>query len=535
MIRRFLLVSALSFLVMAKFGINSAYAVSYPDWEGYAPMYNVQDVVEFKGNIYGAAPAGLFRYNPETLQYTLYYKNHGLETGNVQCLGVSPSYLYIGFVSGGLWRFDPQNAQFDPILFPEYEPNKISVQYIYAKNDSVLYVGHSNGVDILNLGTGELRTIKQFGNIPLGTAVKEIKVINNKIWVCTENGLAVADENNPNIDDKSSWKTYTYNSGGFTSIMNIKELSGETIYLGTIKYGLIAFNEGNGAFQSTGIPGSIYKISEGLGTYLAVGSRGLYIKIGLLWYQKDNTKFISLFSNGEKAWLGTEDDGIKCYADTGFVEIEPVPGPRSGKFTKIQITDANVVWASTSIGEGIDLLHRLQNDIWTTYGQSDGFKRTPNAVALDNNENVWLSDWGNVKSGVFVIQDNGTPEKTDDKVIPLDPDHTIIKDTINIGYCACSDITRDKHGNIWVANLQLNQPDAEEPNSHNLEPIPSSGAVVFDGYPFTKYEHYSPLDGDIPTAKIYKICADDDGWVWLGTVTKGIMALYIGDDPFDKS
>jgi hypothetical protein len=544
MIRRFLLVSVVIFIGLLNSGKNSVNAVSYPDWEGYPPMFDIQDVVEFQDNVYGATPSGMFRYNPETLQYNLYYKNHGLESGNVQCLGVSPNYIYMGFLTGGLWRFDPKNERFDPILFPEYMPNNISVRSIFAKNDSILYVGHSNGVDFLNLSTGELKTVKQLGNIPLGSPVNQIKAFNGKIWVCTENGLAVADENNPNLDIESSWKTYTYNSGGFTCIMNTKELSGESIFLGTAQYGLVAFYPIDGSFAGTGVAGSIKKISEGLGTYLAVGSRGLFKKSGSLWYQKDKTSFKSLCATEKKAWLGTDIDGMtradidgmKCYVDSGFVVIAQVPGPRSNQFSKIQVTKDNVVWATTALKEDYTTtLHRLQNDVWTTYGQSDGFFRTPVAVVLDSNENVWLADWGSNKSGVFVIQDDGTPDKTGDKIIPLDPDHTIIKDTIKKGYSVCSDITRDKHGYIWVANHQLDQPDAEEPYDHNLEPVPSSGAVVLNGYPLTKYQHYSPLDGDIPTAKIMRICADNDGWVWMGTETRGVMVLYVGDDPFDKS
>ena len=533
--RQFLLVAAAALLGMVNGEIHPAHAAAYPDWEGYPPLFYVQDVVEFKGNVYGATPAGMFRYNPENRTYTLYYKNHGLESGNVQCLGVSPSYLYIGFLTGGLWRFDPQNERFDPILFPEYAPNNIGVRSIFAKNDSILYVGHTSGVDMLNLNSGELRTIKKLGDIPMGTPVNEIKVFNDRIWVCTPNGLAVADENNPNLDVESSWKTYSFNSGGFTSIQNIKDFSGENIFLGTTQYGLVQFFESDASFWETEVYGGIFKISEGLGTYLAVGSRGLFQKKGALWIQKNASYYKSIFATKDKAWLGTISDGIKCYADTGFVDSAPVPGPRSMKFTKIQVTDDNVVWATTALKEEVQLLHRLQNDVWTTYGESDGFLKTPDAVVLDNNQNVWLADWGTNASGVFVLQDDGTPDKTRDKVIPLDPAHTIIKDTIKKGYVVCPDITKDKHGNIWVANYQLDQPDAEEPVSHNLEPIPSSGAVVLNGYPLTKSQHYSPLDGDIPTAKIMRICADNDGWVWMGTPTKGVMALYVGDDPFDKS
>jgi ligand-binding sensor domain-containing protein len=117
----------------------------------------------------------------------------------------------------------------------------------------------------------------------------------------------------------------------------------------------------------------------------------------------------------------------------------------------------------------------------------------------------------------------------------LDSKKEIIKPTIRNYYVVCTDVTKDKNGNMWVANYQLNQPDNEGGQSHNIEDDPSSGGVVLDGFPVTKYRHFSPKSGDLATAKISCIFADDDGWVWTGTDKNGLQGVYYGDDPFDTS
>lgn len=535
--------AALAVIAVCGIGAVSLPAKEYPDWDGYPPMFSMNGVVGLGGNIYGTTKGGVFKYNPETRAYTLYFKNYGIPSNDVRCVAATSDYLFFGFDTAGLVRFDPKAERFDQVLFPEYTPNKISLRSIYAYNDSMLFVANSVGFDILNLSTREVRTITKLGNLAQNTPVNEVRVFNGKIWVCTPLGLAVADENNPNLDVEGSWKSYTYEfwgkQTGFNCIIHVNDESEDVIYLGTQDRGIVWFDEKEGKFWETAMTeGRVYKMCPGMGKFWAATSYGLFYKYVRFWSLKSD-RYLNLngvWSDGKRIWVSSQNDGLRCYADSGWVDVAPVPGPRSTKFTKIQITDDNTVWATTALTQEYGFLQRLQDSVWTPYGVEDGIEFTPVSEVIDRLGNVWLAIWGDRYSGVYIIQDDGTPDKKKDAVIQFDTKKEIIKPTIKEWYIVCTDITTDKYGRIWAANLQLDQPDTESGGqSHNLEPVPTSGAVVIDGYPAVKYRHFSPASGDIPTAKIFHICADEDGWVWMGTTTKGLMALYVGDDPFDTS
>jgi ligand-binding sensor domain-containing protein len=540
--------AALAVIAACGAGAGVLSAKEYPDWDGYPPMFSMNGVIEFEGSVYGTTKGGVFKYNPETRAYTLYYKNHGLPSNDVLCVAATSDYLFFGFETAGLMRYDPKSELFEPLLFPEYAPNKIAVQSIYAHNDSMLYVAHSVGIDILNLSTREVRTITKLGGLAQNTPVNEVRVFNGKIWVCTPLGLAIADENNPNLDVEGSWKSYTYSfwgkTTGFNCIIHVKDEAEDVIYLGTQDRGIVWFDENESVFWETAVTeGKVFRMCPGMGKYWAATDRGLFYKYARFWSLKSGhySNLNGVWSDSGRVWVSTLNDGLQCYADTGWVDIAPVPGPRSTKFSKIQVTDDGIVWATTAFqrgrrGEESGLFHRFQDGVWTTYSENDGFYRTPVSVVLDRKKNVWLSMWGANTSGVFVIQDDGTPVKKNDLIIPLDPKKEIFRPTIKSDYVVCKDITTDKFGNIWVSNFQLDQPDTEEGgSSHNLESVPTSGAVVLDGYPITRYRHFSPASGDIVTAKIFDICADNDGWVWMSTDKKGLMGLFVGDDPFDTT
>ncbi len=134
-----------------------AVSEEYPNWRGFPPMYTINDIIEYKGCVYCTTIGGIFRYEPLTQEYSLYYKNQGLVSNDVICIAATSDEIFLGFKEDGLWRFDPDNEEFRQILFPEYHaktstnPNGIAVNDIFVKNDSILYVGHDNGVDMLNI------------------------------------------------------------------------------------------------------------------------------------------------------------------------------------------------------------------------------------------------------------------------------------------------------------------------------------------------------------------------------------------------
>ena len=201
--------------------MNTIHAAEYPEWEGFPSMFTIQGMVEYNGAIYCASKGGLSRYDPATQEYTLYFKNHGLLSNDVRSIAATTDAIYLGFENDGLVRFHPDTGKYEQILFPEYVTNtqRLAVRKIFAKNDSILYIGHAKGVDRINIFTKELRTFTNLGkNIPEESPVNDVNVFKGKIWVCTDFGLAVADEDNPDLEIADSWKNYKYSDSLFNCV-----------------------------------------------------------------------------------------------------------------------------------------------------------------------------------------------------------------------------------------------------------------------------------------------------------------------------
>ena len=226
--------------------------------------------------------------------------------------------------------------------------------------------------------------------------------------------------------------------------------------------------------------------------------------------------------SNENLWVGTLNQGLQYYTPPPdkYQPVPPVSGPRNSKFNNIEISDNGVLWISTGDrDQNTDALFlRFDEGVWTEYSEDDGVLMHTVDAVTDNNGNIWLANWG---KGLFLLQDDGTSDKENDVVVQIDPEKEFLKPTLGPNYFVFSDLTKDKHGNIWIANHQVTET--------------TSGPVVVDGYPITQRQTYSPREDGLATAEVYHMDADDEGWLWLATASDGLMALYVGDDPFDKS
>ncbi|MBT4483780.1 MAG: hypothetical protein HOC71_08900, partial [Candidatus Latescibacteria bacterium] len=517
--------------------ISLSTAQEYRNWKGYPPVYDINGIIEFKGLVYCATKGGMFVYNPSTQKYKLFYKNNDLVSNNVLCIGATSKEIYIGFQEKGLWRFDPETEIFKQVLFPEYHTetamhvNGMSVYDIFAKNDSILYVGHEDGLDMLNLYSEELRSYTNLGpEFSENTAVNQVKIFDDKIWVCTPIGLAVADENNPNLEFEENWKNYTYISTAINCIIRTKN-SHDEIFLGTNSAGIVKLDEVNDRIVPTNLTGmSVNDFYEFKWQYWAATDKGLYKKQISIWNAVNHNNYLplkSLAAGGyEKLWVGTMQNGLQCYSSWDYLYTPPHSEMRSETFYDLDTSESDVLWAATAyrdLNPG-SVFQGLYGETWTEYSERDHTWSSRVVTTLvDNGGLIWAGTWG---FGLFVLNDDGSPDKLNDKVSMVDTLKVYIRPTQADYYIVCSDIAEDSHGNIWVANYQA--------DDHKIEAIPTSGAVVLDSFPVNQAQNYSPAYDDLPTAMIFKICPDEDGWVWLGTANKGVAGLYVGDDPFDK-
>ncbi|MFC1561154.1 two-component regulator propeller domain-containing protein [Candidatus Latescibacterota bacterium] len=502
-------------------------AEEYPDWEGYPPMNSMTDVIEFKGNVYGTSESGIFSYNPLTREYKLFYKNHSLAENNVLSIASTTNEIFIGFKNDGLMRFDPENEIFEPILFPEYIDREdilktIAVNDIFALSDSILYIGHSKGVDRLNLNTEELHTYTKLSlDIKEDTPVNEVKVFNSKIWACTPEGLAWADVDNQNLESEEEWDSYKF-ARGVNCILNFIDDNGDTtIFVGTNGRGIIAFDWVKRDTLYTEVTSSsVFSMSVGQGTCFAAAGDGLFKKSTDIWFRDSSVTPLRavIAGSGDKMWVASAY-GLKCFISSGYWGIPEMNVPMSLTFRKIDITEDNVIWAATSWRDNGGYVLRYHDDEWVSYNEEDGLPCFhTNAIFSDNRGNIWGSTWS---KGVYILNDGDSPKKDDDIITLVDPEKEIIiphDDFDPDSYRVCPDITADKYGNIWIAGW-------------------NKGAYVLEGnLPINEYKYNRFLfdEGGI-FHYVRKVFPDNEGWVWLGTWNTGLICLYVGEDSYDTS
>jgi len=515
-------------LLLCLFTEKPMMAEEYHDWEGYPSLFSMTDIIEFKGRVYGSCKNGVFCYDPLNKEYKLFYKNHGLEASNALSIASTSSEIFIGFENDGLMRFDPDEESFKPILFPEYVDKEdvlktIAVNDIFALNDSILYIGHSKGVDRLNLSTEVLNTYSKLSvNIKEDTLVNEVKIFKNKIWACTPNGVAWADVDNQNLESEENWDSFQFPSGVNTIFNFIDEDNDEDIiYVGTNGNGIFSFDvDLNDTLSSSSEEFGVYSITNGLGDCYIATDKGLYKKYSDDWlYIEASLKpLMALFpGSGNVIWIATGNDGLRCYKSSGYWMIPAINGPKTSTFRKIDVTKDNVVWAATSIREQSGYVQRFRDNIWEWYDEDDGLPSSfTNAVHVDNRGNLWGATWGR---GIYIFDDNDTVQKEDDIIIPVDPQREIILPSGNSkSFVACPDVTEDKHGNVWIADWD-------------------KGVVVLEGnIPINEYNYHNFLfNDDASVHYIRRVFCDYNGWVWLGTHETGLIGLFVGDDPYDTS
>ena len=502
-------------------------AEEYTDWEGFPPMFTMTDLIEFNGKIYGTSENGIFIYDPVTKKYTIFHKNLGLVESNVLSIAAIENEIFLGFEFDGLMRFDPENETFEPILFPEYVDrenvlNTIAVNSIFAYNDSILFIGHSKGVDRLNINSEELHTYSKLSyDIEEDTPVNEVSVFDGKIWACTPNGLAWADVDNQNLEFEGEWDSFKFASGVNTIFHYIDDEGDTTIYVGTNGAGIMIFDSVQKDTLYTDVTDSqVYDFTAALGTCIAATDEGIFKKSATMWFRNSTIENVeAIIAEGyNKLWIASSSDGLNCFIDFEHWRIPSINGPRSKTFTKIDITDDNVVWAATSDRDRFGYFQKIQDDTWVGYDAKNDSLPNPytNATLIDSRGNVWCSTWG---KGVFILDDNDTLEKDDDEIRLVDEDKEVILPIdIDPNLVVCPDIAGDKHGNIWIAGWD-------------------KGVYVIEGnLPIVEYKyHHFLFDESGETHFIRRIVTDDEGWVWLGTYTTGLIGLYVGDDPYDTS
>ena len=477
---------------------QTAEGITMTDW--------ISDIGEDRdGNIWIVVPnQGLFRYiqDSKELKFYAFGKKTVPDHGNPQSMCIDQSNrVWIGTNGKGVYLYDKQTDEFTQYL-GDTNGNTLAGENIYTMSDDGEHL-------ILGIHEGKLRRINKRKNAVTDVNAPDVhyKIIrciaklNNKLWVGTQYGIYIIDEE----------------KGEVFRIYNDPMCS----------YSL-----------SDNQVGEIYQDREG-GIWVGTNAGGInYLSSSVLKF----TRYIPLSreetisskrireiieDNNQNIWISTEDAGVNIFSPEKqtFKKLGRDIGRDLTSEQTLSLLNLNGdIWVGL-FKKGLDIVSAGSYNTRHYSGkQLDLNEFSLYALGEDKFGNVWLGNaWGIYKGNKETMEFVNMPE---------------------FGLCYTYDIMEDANDNIWIATMgngvfkynqktqqiehytnQINDKHSISSNSVSSITETSNGDIWFatDRGGICKYDSKEnnfrtvSLAEGLPDDTAYKIVEDKNGYLWFGT------------------
>ncbi|HID11797.1 MAG TPA: hypothetical protein EYP17_10945 [Candidatus Latescibacteria bacterium] len=497
---------------------------AYGQWTTYVSQREVQALLTVEGEIWAATSGGLFRWNPRDSLFSSYSDFGDVQGPEVLSLVRDREGMFwLGTAQDGLIRWSPEEGVLQ--VYPVFAKDRVQALWTYGDS---LFVGMArNGVCLFSIGEGEvLECYQRLGRFSRGTEVRDLAVFGDTIFVGTEEGIAWAPLDAPNLYDPASWETRSSGDRYIIGRVNAIASKGDTVFIGS-RWGVFHREGGEWKVDLWGPP--VYSLAARCDTLAAATKEGIYLQVGegeweLVEIQGWVPYSLMFADDGLWAYLSREPKAIvrdhMLYLVGRGRQVPLTLGPPGDRFTDLAIDRNGVLWAATSIrGRSPGGLYRFDGEHWSRYAWGDVYRDAVTSVAVDAEGSVWAGTWG---KGMFRIWDDGTPDVEADSVVWITPENSPLSPTVTRDFCVVSDIAVDNLGRIWVANYM-----AHESRIPTNTPI-----VVLDGFPPEDPVVFDDRDG-VPDGE-GTVVLPLEGKVWFGTHRMGLALLYYGPSLQDK-
>lgn len=477
------------------FNITTKSGVAISDWVN-------QIVIDKEQKIWIVIPnQGVFKFNMETNLLTHYpfLITSDLSSKHPQCITILNSgEIWVGTNKDGMYHY---NAQTD-----KFEQHITDINGVSIKEDMIYATCEYGNYIILGVHGGELKRY-DYNNHTFSTfnlpdihqkIIRVVKVINNQLWVGTEQGIYI-------IDQKTGKTEQIYSDPMIANSLTDNKI-----------YAMYQDKEG-GVWVGTVFGGINYIPSMTLSIDRYIPSQQKNSISGKI------IRDLKEDQNG-RIWICTEDDGISLFTpqNRSFEKITPTGGIQFSPQSMIETP--NEVWVGM-FKNGIDIYDlKTKNRKHLTSEQLNIDEASIWALYRDRKGTIWLGNgWGVYSRG---------------------KDDVKFKRHNELGYNFVFDIYEDSKGSIWVCTLgngvfKLKPTDQsvehyihrqKDPNTISSNSVSSitedkKGNLWFstDRGGICKYTRenntfktYSKNEG-MPDDVAYKIVEDNEGMLWFGT------------------
>ncbi len=398
---------------------TSLRASQLSDWKTFAAPNSVRDVVNVENEVWVATSGGLVIINPQDLSTNIVTNVDGLLSNDLSRILVDVNDD-IWLATRG-WLVKSQAAQQTPLQFVTYPfltlDNDLIQLKALADDNSHLWIGVDFGLVLFSKTTdgGQIQdSYQRFGSFSDGSAVEDVILTIDSVWVATQDGFAVADRSDPiQLKSFANWTTF---SGANLLGLNNTTPTALAQFAGAVILGTTtgAFTLSYSAIDtsmtalSLPIPTNVYRLR--VDSSLGLPSPELHIYTNRGEYLYDGTT-MTLLSN-----LGLPNANIMASATNAGNRIvglrsSGLYSTNGANFAKLKtktIPGANIRDVTVSpLGEVIVALQtdgfaRLRNDTWIP--EQLGPTNDAVSVSADSLGALWLGTFGD---GVWRVASSG--------------------------------------------------------------------------------------------------------------------------------
>lgn len=523
----------------------------------------------------GTFQGGLSLYDEKNDRFIRYYNNtnklNPSSCNNITQIVEYDEWLILGTFGSGLFIFDRLNNYFKhlPIFInSKNEGHNLSVQKLFVESDSIIWVGHANGLIKINSIKHELNEHKAWGiNVINNQSILSVHKYHNQIIIGSEN-RGIYYYNSAKQEVQTNNHLFSANELNNLTIRDFIEDKYGNLWIASESKGVYIYNKSSGTFTNysslqnnptTLTSDIIYCFAMDKNSNIWVGTFNGGVNFAN--YSKQRFNHIrgygqsnELNNNAILSFCELKESDILIGTDGGGLSIYNTNNQTIDEFTEIpDLINIGVVVCFDKDSVGNIYIGTYKNGLYVYNSINKTVKHykkgnTSNqllsnniwAIEVANNNEVWIGTLGNgiskfnPKKGDFINFYNVTGDTnslsnnfisnicatSDGQIwiathhaginILLDKTHGKFKrlsSELNIGLTSNEvwDIFEDSKNNIWVA-------------THD------GGLCFYDNY--SKQFNAFTTDNGLPSNNIRAIIEDKNNTLWLST-NKGLSKISI--------
>lgn len=413
-------------------------------WQNYFSFNQVNEVVGTSDDFWAATEGGAFHYTAADDQYKTLSIVEGLGSNNITTIAKDKNgKIWFGSNNGMINILDPATNRIDKILdIVNSDKTQKGINQIVIKGNDA-YIVTDFGISLIDIDTYNFGdTFRKFGSFNVEIKTYSIFIDGDKLYVSTEEGLAVLKDGSTNPVAPESWESYSVDD--------------RPVYKSVLFNSEIISCTDNGLYKFNGSDWTQFSLSGSTINDIKSSSNSLFILTPNKVYKyntslsevnlnfNSSSTFRNFIVEDESSFLISSDSGVVQIGNNNKVLMPN--GPLKNRILHIDIDENSNLFAATGIdGTGSGVFH-LDKTIWKNYNKSN----TPGLVFNDI-QKIYCAPDGKTylmsKGNGFSIFENGefsqfTSSNTQMEGIPA-----------NANFVVVSDIEYDVNENAWISLL----------------------------------------------------------------------------------